>query len=187
MIMKNTALWTMAALMVLLISACNQKSLTEEEQKQARRDTIQRLDQKLFDESMTGNFNADTAKLLSEHFLSFVDQFPKDSLADDYLFKSARIQMSLKNFKEAVQQFSRIEDDYQESEYMPQVLMMKGTIYQDELGQTDEARKAYQQLLDDYPDSEFTKDARILLRYIEQDPEEMLEDLLNKQDSAAVS
>lgn len=185
--MKKYVLLLMVVVMVILFGACNQNTLTEKEQKQASRDTIQRLDQKLFDESMEGFFNVDTAQLLSEKYVSFVNQFPGDSMADDYLFKSARIQMSVNNYKEAVQQFSRIEKEYEESEFIPQVLMMKGTIYQDELKHIDKAREAYKQLERDYPDSEFAKDARILLKYLEQDPEEILQELLKKQDSAAVS
>lgn len=186
--MRLLNIFWIALIPSIVFISCNsgKKSNEETETKEAQIEAIDELEQELFT-NVDSPMNKDSAKLLIKRYVKFADEFPKeDSLASNYLFKAARVDLALQEHNTALKRLKRIEATYPESSYMPQVLIFRGTIYEDNLKDYNKAEKAYQRLVDEYPESEFADDAEALIKTLGKDLNEIIEGF-EKQDTTVAS
>lgn len=171
--MKNLKLLPLALLVLLFASACDN-------QKQELREEIEATEDNLFS-NQTGSLDQDSARLLVEQYMQYAENYPKDSLAQNYIFKAARVDVALGDYDAGLKKLNRIEAEYPESHHIPKVLLLKGTIYEDYMQDYEKAGEAYQQLLDDYPDDEFAKDAAILKKNMGKSLDEIIKEFEDKE------
>ncbi len=124
--------------------------------------------------------NLEKANQLIEQYISFADQFPKDSLAPEYLFKAADITMNINKGEMAVELYDRIMNDYPDFRKTPECLFLKAYVYENNLGDLEKARMYYQEFIDKYPDNDFADDAEISIQNLGKSPEELIKEFEEK-------
>lgn len=180
--MRRLQLFVIALIAVFAITACDSG-------KESMQEEIEALENSLFNDPQA-EMNQDSARLLIEHYVQYADNYPEDSLAINYLFKAARVDIALNDVQAGLKRLNRIEAQYPESHHMPKILLLRGIIYEDELKDYNKAGKEYQRLVDEYPENEFADDARLILKNLGKSPEELIEEFERKQaeqDSLAVA
>ncbi len=153
-------------LMVILFNACQSP----------RQDTIENImatEQEIFSEN--GMIDRNRVDELIETYVAFADEFPKDTLAPDYLFKAGDIAMNTNRSRQAIRSYDRIITDYPDYRKTPEALFLKGYVYENNLGRLDKAKEIYEAFLVLYPDNEFADDAEVSLKYLGKSPEELIE------------
>lgn len=83
-------------------------------------------------------------------FLSVVEQYPKDDLADNALYWLGEIEYTRKNYRTALQFFERVEQAYPAGNKVPDALLKQSFAW-GHLGDTARAREIAQRLVQDYP------------------------------------
>ncbi len=153
----------------------------------------QRKEIRLFEDrlySPESSMDRDSALMLVDRYLKYGEAFPEDSLAPRFQFKAARMHMALDNYQESITVLGRLEARYPDWERMPQVLLIRGTIYDDHLRDYNKAEKAYQRIIDEHPDDELVPDARALIMHLGKDPEDIIREFEQRAaeaDTAVVS
>jgi TolA-binding protein len=120
--------------------------------------------------------SVDTAKALEliEAYQSFAEDYPQDSLAGEYLFKMAEIQLHAVSPQEAIMTLDRVMKEYPSYRKIPECLFLKGFIYENNLHDLEKAKAAYQQFVTLYPQHYFADDARVLIQNLGKSPEELI-------------
>ncbi len=181
--MKNLKLISVALLVLLFAASCNN-------QKQELKQEIEATEDRLFS-NQAGNLHQDSARLLVEQYMQYAENFPEDTLAQNYMFKAARVDVALGDYESGLKKLKSMEEKYPESHHIPKVLLLKGTIYEDYMQDYDKAGQAYQQLIDDYPDDEFAKDAAVLKKNLGKSLDEIIREFEEmetaRQDSDSLS
>ena len=125
---------------------------------------------------------ADTAK--ANHIIAlydlFVSNYPDDSLAPVYMFRTAEIQINLGNFEKGINTLDSIMAIYPGFEDVAMCQFLKGQAYEANQ-QYDLAREAYTEFVEEYPDHMLAADTRKILPLIGLTPEEQLEAILAKK------
>lgn len=163
----------LCAILVLVISAC----------KPDRNKLIETINQEQADLLMT-DITADDEKAqnLVKHFIEFVDAFPNDSLAPQYLMHAAEFSSQMGNTDEAIEYLDRIISDYENYEDIALCYFLKGHFYDiDE--RYDDALLAYNTYLNLFPDHYLAESTRKMLPYVGMPSEELLE-LVQEQANA---
>lgn len=96
--------------------------------------------------------------------LGYTAAFVQDSIAE--LYSSGRDLMKFGDFKFAIQQFSKLYQNYPQSQYAPKSLYNIGWIYERNLNLPDSALKYYTILIQNYPNTEYAKDVRLSVEYL---------------------
>lgn len=130
--------------------------------------------------SPESSLDRDSALMLVDRYLQYGEAFPEDSLSPHYQFKAARMHMALDNHQEALTLLRQLEARYPDWEMMPQVLIIRGTIYDDHLHDYNNAQKAYQRIIDEYPGDELVPDARALIMHLGKSPEDIIREFEEK-------
>ncbi|MFL5753856.1 MAG: tetratricopeptide repeat protein [Bacteroidia bacterium] len=95
--------------------------------------------------------------------------FDNHSLADDIYFKKGTIYTKQGKYKEAIDAFQRVVDNYGEEIFGDDALFRIADIYQYNLKDLEKAKTLYQDLLVKYPGSVFTVEARKRFRKLRGD------------------
>ncbi|MCS6916520.1 MAG: tetratricopeptide repeat protein [Chitinophagales bacterium] len=166
------ALWVMAALM-----AC---SGSLERMKQQAEQALQAAEQADFTA-----VPADTVKVqqAAKHIEAFAATYKDDPSVPDLLYRLALVVQRQKKSVEAVELLRRVYSLYPSSPSAHKALFLEGFILANELSDTAGARKAYQHFLDQYGqwDEQLTQNARFELEHLGKSPEQLLQELLDKQ------
>ena len=120
------------------------------------------------------NVNPEVAVQFLEKSQAFADAFPKDSLAPSYLFKSAEVARSIREFGLAIQLSGRVWREYPLYPKAPDAMFLQGFIYDTDLGDTLNARSYYEQFLAKYPEHPFAPNVTQLLSVVGKDPEALI-------------
>jgi outer membrane protein assembly factor BamD (BamD/ComL family) len=135
-------------------------------------DNIKTTEKEVFSEN--GMIDRDRVDELIGIYIGFADEFPRDSLAPEYIFKAADIAMNTKRSREAVRYYDRILNDYPDYRKTPEALFLKGYVYENNLGRLDKAKEIYEAFIEKYPDNEFADDAEVSLKFLGKSPEELI-------------
>ena len=82
---------------------------------------------------------------------NFIVQFPQDSLVEDMLIQTAGFQLVMGRHQGAIKVLDRMTTQFPDGKLAPDVLLMKGNIYHDQLNQLAEAEKCWKQLVEKFP------------------------------------
>jgi len=119
--------------------------------------------------------NLDLAYKMIEQYIEFVNKYSSDSLAPDYLFKSAEISMNINEPEDAIVFLTRIESNYQNYFNYPVCLFLKAFVFENYIGDIKLAEKYYNMFLHQYPDHPMAEDAEAALLYLGMNDEQLLE------------
>ncbi|MFO8055573.1 MAG: tetratricopeptide repeat protein [Bacteroidales bacterium] len=182
--MKNTHLIILLLASGIALQACKQNKEKSPEENQ---EAIEDLEESLY--QSTAAMDKDTVNLLVKKYDAYAKRYPEDSLAQQYLFRAARLKMAVEDFEGGLKYLEKIEAKYPDSDLLPAVLLLKGNIYGDYLNDFDKAEKAYQRIVDEYPASEFARDAEISIRNLGKSLDELIREFeeKNEKDSLHVS
>ncbi len=141
---------------------------------------ISNLETELFSSAITAP-DLDKAKQLADLYVTYADQHPDDSLAPEFLFKAADINMNVSNPNVTIGIFNRIISDYPDYRNMSTVLFLVGFVYEDQLNDYPNAKKCYLEFLERFPESDFADDAVVSLDNLGKSPEELIKEFEKRQ------
>jgi tetratricopeptide (TPR) repeat protein len=114
-------------------------------------------------------------------YQKFVNSFPEDSMAAEYLFKKADLHRSLKNTEQAITTYNLIIEKYPNYIKTPYCLFLKGFIYENELNNLEKAKESYQAFLDTYPNHDLADDVAFSLNNLGKTPEQLIKEFEEMQ------
>lgn len=144
---------------------------------------ISKLETELFSSSITAP-DLDKAKQLADMYATYADQHPDDSIAPEFLFKAADINMNVANPNVTIGLFNNIISNYPDYRNISTVLFLKGFVYEDQLNDYPNAKKCYLEFLERFPDSDFADDAVVSINNLGKSPEELIREfeMKNKEE-----
>jgi len=116
------------------------------------------------------------AGVLINSYIDFVDNYPSDKEAPEFLFKGADIAMNMNRPQQAIKLFQRIIAEYPDFDKLPQCLFLQGYVYENNLGNLQKAKEIYQDFLKKYPNDEFADDAKVSLKNLGKTPEQLIKE-----------
>ncbi|MFZ4800263.1 MAG: tetratricopeptide repeat protein [Bacteroidia bacterium] len=138
--------------------------------------------EKMIDE-ITKLENSDSAFSITQisdlywNYASFVEKYPDDERAPEFLFKAAQRSSILNKAKEGIGFFEKLIVTYPNSKYCEQALFSIAFSYENNLNDFDKARVYYNQFLQKYPNSELAEDAKLSIENLGKSDEEFLESI----------
>lgn len=127
-------------------------------------------------------------KLVASYF-KFVEEFPKDSLAPEFLFKAGTQLMNSNQSDQAIECLQRITKDYTEFKKLPETYFLIAFIYDSYKKDINKAKDAYKQFIEKFPQSDLVDDASISLDNLGKSDDMIIEEfnkkLQEKADSAS--
>ena len=158
-----------------LLAACGNKNNVPD--RDVLVDSIEVMEQSLMNASV--NTDLQKSNQMIALYDLFANNYPDDSLAPIYMFRSAEIEINTGNYEAGIATLDSIMNLYPGYEELPICQFMKGTAY--EMNQQyDLAREAYTEFVERYPDHVLASDTRKILPYVGLTPEEQLEAIMGK-------
>jgi TolA-binding protein len=173
-----------AILLIGLISCTSNKN----NKKEAMLIEIEMQQDALNQSIETGKVDFQAAQLLAEKYEEFVKEFPKDTLAPDYLIDLGNLYSGmLADTEKALEKYNTIIQDYKKSEYVPVAYFLLAETYKDKLGDIENAEKYYSRLIEEFPEHDFAAQAKILLENINLSVEELYNKIKQDTNNSTVS
>ena len=165
------------ALGFVLLAGCDSKpgkTTTKEAHsvryEKARNKEVQRIDslENLIRQEVKQQKDPDVrlAMYAIQAYQYFAADYPKDTLAPNYLFKAGQLYEGvLRNPEQAVKQYEKVYDKYPEFDKRGMSLFLAGNLYHT-LNDTTKAIKAFETFRKDYPNHAFADDAAGMINLI---------------------
>ncbi len=134
-------------------------------------------------EQITQLENSDSAFSITQitdlywSYASFVEKYPDDERAPEFLFKAAQRSSILNKAKEGIGFFEKLISTYPNSKFCEQALFSIAFSYENNLNDFVKARKYYEQFLQKYPTSDLAEDAKLSIQNLGKTDEEFLESI----------
>lgn len=132
-----------------------------------------------------GFVDKEKALALVDMYVAFTDAYPQDSMAVEYLFKSAEFCLNLGEGQRAIKLYDRVINEYPDFRKVPECLFLKGYVYENYLGDLESAKAIYLEFIEKYPDNEFADDAQVSIQNLGKSPEELIKEFEEKQAGTA--
>lgn len=131
----------------------------------------------------TGQYVYDPKKAsqLINLYKNYATSFPKDSLAPDYLFKSAEMLVASKKYTEANKVYEQIILEYPSYKKTPVSLFMEGFNYENNLYDLAKARVCYEKFIQLYPTHKLREAAEISLSHLGKSADDIVKEFEAKQ------
>ncbi|MFW6019985.1 MAG: tetratricopeptide repeat protein [Bacteroidales bacterium] len=174
--MRNLKLILTTVIALVILGACtsDRSSLKNE---------IDQIESNLF-EDPKGSMDKDSARLLIDKYVKYAEKNPEDTLALEYMFKAARVEVALGNYKDGLELLTQAEEAYEDEDEIARILLLKGIIFEDNLDNPEKAAENYRKLIDNYPDSEYARDAQHLLDNLGKSLQDMIDEFEKKNEGA---
>ncbi|HNQ67669.1 MAG TPA: hypothetical protein PKN32_04775 [Bacteroidales bacterium] len=158
-------------IIVLAVFSCkpSKKELTEQEK---LKNEIVNIEKELY---KSEEINEELAIQIIEKYIEFVNEYPNDTIAPDYLFKAAEISMNIGESEDAIAFLTRIEKNYKKYSNYPACVFLKAFIFENSIGDIAMAQEYYSLFLKDYPDHILAKDAEAALLFLGMNDQQLLE------------
>ena len=121
--------------------------------------------------SKARNITLEESQRLMDLYLAFANDFPKDSLTPEMLFRCATVAASSQQEIYAITLYQRIYDEYPDHALRP-IALLEWALAYDNMGDVEHAKPLYEQFLVMFPDNLYATDAEHLLEMVEKTPEE---------------
>lgn len=144
------------------------------DKRQQELDLIKVAEDKAF-EDITAPVSMEIADDIIAIYSSFVNDFPEDSLAPKFLFKTAEVYMNTDRPREAISILDTLIENYSDSKLLPQAMHLKGFIWDDRIHSAEMARICFEQLIKRFPDHDLSKNAEDYLKILGKSPEEIIQ------------
>ncbi len=162
---------------IVIFVSCNTKT-TNLSQKEKDRLELQSLDSILY--AVTDSFNADLAKKAMIKYADFAENYPKDSLSVNYLFKSAQLAQTLNLGSQTIIYLDKIIKNYPDFKKISTCYFLKGFVYDNILHDIKNAKKSYEEFIAKFPNDDFVDDAGALLENLGKSPAELIKSFEDK-------
>ncbi len=118
----------------------------------------------------------DTVKMrqLVELYQEYVQEFPKDSLSGEYLFRSGSLNMTLGKGADALRDFTNFINLFPQNNLLPEAYYYKAHIYENIMFDFVVAKTAYYDFLARYPEHKLAMDATFSLQYLGKSTDEII-------------
>lgn len=123
---------------------------------------------------LTDEPNADVANEMIELYKNYVEKYPDDSIAPEFLYKAVEIAMNFGRAYEAIEFLDIIERSYENFDKYPAIFFLKAYIYENHIHDINKATDCYTIFLEKYPNHELAKDAEAALIFIGIDDAELI-------------
>ncbi|MDX5345999.1 MAG: tetratricopeptide repeat protein [Hymenobacteraceae bacterium] len=108
-----------------------------------------------------------------KQYLYFAKDYPKDSLAPEYLFKAAQIYEGVLNdYPRAAEVYKQVYEAYPEYRKRPMMLFYQANVYH-QLQDTSSAILYFKRFADTYPDHPFADDAESMIKFMRMNEADM--------------
>lgn len=168
-------LFTFSVMLLLTFTACQTGGSTTNNSPAALLDSIQIAEDALKGDK-SGNFDVAKAQTALSAYEKFIAASPKDAQTSEYLFKSAEIYRSLRQFDKAIAAYQKIITDFPNYDKTPHSLFLMGFCYENDLGQKDQAKPLYEEFLKKYPKHELAQSVQFSLSNIDKTPEQIIKE-----------
>lgn len=111
---------------------------------------------------------------LANRLIAFADEFPKDSLAPEMIFKAGNVYIGLGEYNKAISFFDRAAKHYPEYIKRPELVYMSGFVYDYHLSQKGKAKEYYERVIAEYPNHIFAKDAKQAIENLSMSDEDLI-------------
>ena len=148
--------------------------------KEKKANKISTLEKQLYASAATG-FNKAKADSLLTMYESFVQKYPKDSLAPKYQFQAAGLAMTLGNGKKSLELYEGFMKLFPENPKVPVCMFFTAYIYENMIKNLDKAKEIYLNFIEKYPNNDFVKDAQIALENLGKTPEQLVREFEIRQ------
>jgi tetratricopeptide (TPR) repeat protein len=172
--MRNLV-FTFVFALVLVFTACQSGGSGATGDKTTALDSI-KLAEAALKSDQSGNFDVAKAKTALTAYEKFIALAPKDAETSEYLFKSAEIYRSLRQFDKAIEAYQRIITDFPNYDKTPHSLFLMGFCYENDMGQKDKAKPLYEEFLKKYPQHELAQSVQFSLSNIDKTPEQIIKE-----------
>lgn len=138
--------------------------------------------EKLID-AITKLENSDSAFSITQitdlywNYVSFVEKYPDDERAPEFLFKAAQRSSIINKSKDGIIDFDKLIKNYPKSKFCEQALFSIAFSYENNLNDFVNARKYYEEFLQKYPNSDLAEDAKLSIENLGKSDEEFLESI----------
>jgi len=112
-------------------------------------------------------------------YASFVEKYPDDEHAPEFLFKAAQRSPILNKATEGITFFKKLVVNYPNSKFCEQALFSIAFSYENNLNDFVNARKFYDKFLLKYPNSELSEDAKLSINNLGKSDEDFLKSIHN--------
>lgn len=174
----------LTVLIALFFNACKNTETesqgTQSNEKVSRDSLIYRielLEQKI-DPRQAIDYNF--AGELVNAYTNFLNNYPKDAMTADYLFKAAEVSMNAKQSKKAIELLIKFADLYPNHQKSPFALFLQAFIYETQIGDMNEAEKIYNQVIDYYPSTRLAEDAKACIQNLGKSETQLIEEFEKK-------
>ena len=117
-------------------------------------------EKQLFADSMLTPSEDSLAKVLIDDYQTFAKQNPTDSLAPEYYFKAADLCKNSRRYKQAIDLWSAVLQQYPKSNKAAYSLFLQAFTYENNMTDTASAKKIYHQFIEKYPTHPLAKSAQ---------------------------
>lgn len=181
--MKKTLTLFTTAIVALCIASCNNH---KEDIKTAIRATLKNVNTSID----AGKLDKDAASKADSLMQVYVIKFPKDTLAPEFLLKTAQLLQMQQSYHNANILLDKLVNDYPDAKAAQVGLYLNGFIYENNENFLDKARTQYELFLKKYPNSELVPSVKASLANLGKSPEDILKGFQeknnNKPDTAKV-
>jgi tetratricopeptide (TPR) repeat protein len=121
-------------------------------------------------------------------YADFANNFPEDSLAAEYLFRAADIAQGMGNYLQAANYFEIILNKHKNYKRYADACFVAAHNYDEHLEKINDgasrAKVLYEYIINNYPNTPYAEQAKVLVTYIGKSNEQLLDDIIKKNESA---
>ncbi|MCX6223504.1 MAG: tetratricopeptide repeat protein [Bacteroidia bacterium] len=154
---------------VFLITSCGVNS-----EKKKILDRIAANEARIFGDSTATIPDQKTGMEMIQAYTDYVNNWPKDTISAEFLFKGAEIAMNLNQSGMAIEYYNRILLSYPTFKKRPYCIFLQAFILENQMNQYDQAKARYQEFIDKYPDHLLVKDAQASIENMGKPIEELI-------------
>ena len=109
------------------------------------------------------------AEDLIQEYMEFANKYPEDSLAPQFIFKSAMLFHFIPFYDKELNTLELLAERYPESEYAPQALVTAARVSEENVNNIEGSIKYLQQIKDKYPESPYATNIDLQIEYAGDD------------------
>lgn len=159
----------------LILISCNKREneLEEIHAASAEMDSVLRVNEVL---SVKHRVMAED---LIQEYMEFANNYPEDSLAPQFIFKSAMLYHFIPFYDKELETLELLAERYPKSEYAPQALVTAARVSEENVNNIEKSIKYLQQIKEKYPESPYATNIDLQIEYAGDD-EALLDAIMEK-------
>lgn len=119
------------------------------------------------------------AEDLIQEYMEFANNYPEDSLAPQFIFKSAMLYHFIPFYDKELETLELLAERYPKSEYAPQALVTAARVSEENVNNIEKSIKYLQQIKEKYPESPYATNIDLQIEYAGDD-EALLDAIMEK-------